>query len=360
MAVVPISGSAFVCDLSQPVQYTVAGAAGATYQWTATGGTVIAGQGTAQANVQFAAGATSYAVSVVPTSVFGCVGTAVTFPVAFDNPSVQLTAASVEATSNSQITLSFAAPGSANTPTPVQVLRRVAGQGSFAPVGTVPPTATSFTDNGVDAAANSYEYRLELTNGCGVIATSAQAQTIRLVASNTGTSGDEGSAALNWNAYVGFAVQEYRLYRSLDGGSPELLTTVSGATLQAAVPNGSAGSTAGAGFHHEFRVVAVSTDASPLLASSNTSSVDFANAVRSYNVITPNKDGLNDAFVIDNIGFYPGNSLRIFNRWGRQVFQTDNYQNSWGTGADVAPGVYYYLLSLPTGTTVNGLVEVVK
>ena len=82
---------------------------------------------------------------------------------------------------------------------PVQVLRRVAGSGTFASVGTVPTTATTFTDNNaVNASANSYEYQLSLTNGCGTANTTGVAQTIRLQATATPGPGgrNQGSTAL--------------------------------------------------------------------------------------------------------------------------------------------------------------------
>jgi gliding motility-associated-like protein len=351
-----VSGPTFVCDFNAPLTYTVANTPGATYQWTVTGGTLTAGQGTPQATVQFTPGASAYGVSAGQASAGGCPGPVASLPVVFDNPSVLLTLASVEAASNTAISFTFAAPGSANTPAAVQVLRRVAGQGTFAVVGNAPATATTYTDNGVDAAANSYEYRFELTNGCGTTVASALTQTVRLVAA---VAPDQASTLLTWNAYVGFPVQEYRIYRRLDGNAAELVTTVSGSTLQATIPTST--STTGGGFHHEFRVVAVGpADPTALLANSNTASVEFVNAVRAYNVITPDQDGRNDAFVIDNIGFYPGNSLRIFNRWGREVFKATDYQNNWGSDDSVASGVYYYLLELPTGTSTKGWVEVVK
>jgi gliding motility-associated-like protein/uncharacterized repeat protein (TIGR01451 family) len=65
------------------------------------------------------------------------------------------------------------------------------------------------------------------------------------------------------------------------------------------------------------------------------------------NVITPNGDGKNDAFVIVGIERYPGSVLLIYNRWGNQVFQSKNYQNEWrGTGLN--DGTYYYILKLNT------------
>ena len=64
--------------------------------------------------------------------------------------------------------------------------------------------------------------------------------------------------------------------------------------------------------------------------------------------------------VIDNIQLYPGNSLTIFNRWGRQVYATTNYQNNWGQEASLAAGNYFYLLKLPNGTSQKNWFEVVK
>jgi gliding motility-associated-like protein len=360
--VAAITGPVVVCDLRQPQAYAVATPlAGANYQWSATGGSVVAGQGTATATVQFVAGAGGYAVSVTPNSMLGCASAPTTVSVGLDAARVQLAVASVDAASNTSLTLGFAAAGQG----PVQVLRRVAGQGSFAAVGTVPATATTFTDTSVNAAASSYDYRLDLTDACGTTLSSSPAQTVRLQATNAGTTGtggrDQGATALSWNAYGGFPVRAYRIYRRLDGGAVALLDSVPGTVLQKTIPAAGAGGYTGAGFSQEFRVVAVSAATPALLASSNTAGVSFANAVRTYNVITPNGDKLNDVLVVDNIGLYPGNSLRIFNRWGREVYATTNYQNTWGPAADVAPGVYYYLLTLPSaGTTLKGWVEVLK
>jgi gliding motility-associated-like protein len=79
-----------------------------------------------------------------------------------------------------------------------------------------------------------------------------------------------------------------------------------------------------------------------------------------YNIVSSNRDGLNDVFTIKNVEFYPGNTLAIYNRWGRQVFSTTNYQNDWGRDPSVSPGVYSYLFRLPDGRVEKGWVEVVK
>ncbi|KAA9340298.1 T9SS type B sorting domain-containing protein [Adhaeribacter soli] len=77
-----------------------------------------------------------------------------------------------------------------------------------------------------------------------------------------------------------------------------------------------------------------------------------------YNIITPNDDGKNDAFVIENLKWYPQNELRLFNRWGMQVYQSKNYLNNWKAG-NVSAGIYYYLFTA-NGKAWKGWVEVVK
>jgi gliding motility-associated-like protein len=360
-----ISGSGFVCNVATPQQYSIANAtAGSSFQWTVVGGTVTSGQGTSQATVQF--GATGpYTVSAAETSgtPASCVGATATRTILLDNPTVVLTTASVDLASNARVILTLRAPASTNTPNQIQVMRRVAGSGTFASVGTVAASATTFTDNNaVDASGNSYEYRLDLTNGCGTLLSSPVSRTIRLQAVATPGPGgrDQGSTALTWNAYQGFTVDKYEIYRRSDAGTPVLVTTVSASTLQATVPNTDPNVTASSvGFDQNFRVVAVGTDAT-LRSNSNEANVKFANQTNTYNIITPNHDGLNDVLVIDNITLYPGNTFTVFNRWGREVYKTTNYQNNWGQDDNIAPGNYFYVLKLTNGTSIKNWFEVVK
>ncbi|MBN2648513.1 MAG: gliding motility-associated C-terminal domain-containing protein [Prolixibacteraceae bacterium] len=70
-------------------------------------------------------------------------------------------------------------------------------------------------------------------------------------------------------------------------------------------------------------------------------------------VFTPNNDGFNESFVIENLENYPDNQLVIFNRWGNKVYEQNNYQNDWAGHSNVKytlgdkplpVGVYYYVL----------------
>lgn len=67
-----------------------------------------------------------------------------------------------------------------------------------------------------------------------------------------------------------------------------------------------------------------------------------------YNVITPNGDGDNDTWIVDNIQAYPDAKVSIFNRYGMTVFEGTNYQNDWdGTYNDneLPDGAYYYIIT---------------
>ncbi len=65
---------------------------------------------------------------------------------------------------------------------------------------------------------------------------------------------------------------------------------------------------------------------------------------------SPNGDGINDVFEIVGIEQYPNCFIRIFDRWGEEVFQkiAYSYENAWDGKllGKVNPGVYFYVLEL--------------
>ena len=364
-----INGPRFICPGSDTLTYTVPAAnTTSSFRWAVSEGTIVDGQGTATINVAFPSGTTTpKAMSVTELSVFGCTGPPAIITVVPDNVEAPtLTVASVDAQDNGKVTIAFAVDNSQAAPNPVRVLRREAGStGPFTQVGTVAPTAITYTDATANATQTAYEYRLELINGCGnILGNPVNATTMRLTATATpGTGGrNQGSVQLSWNAYHGFMVSSYQVYQQNDNGGYTLATTVNGSTLQVTLINSLAGSTTGAGFNQCFRVIALSA-AGPtpsLAANSNTACVSFDNRLAFYNIITPNGDGQNDVLIIDNVTLYPGNSISIFNRWGQEVFSTSNYQNNWGGNANTTPGIYYYLFKLPNSTITKGWIEVIK
>ncbi|NUM31773.1 MAG: PKD domain-containing protein, partial [Bacteroidetes bacterium] len=71
-----------------------------------------------------------------------------------------------------------------------------------------------------------------------------------------------------------------------------------------------------------------------------------------HNVVTPNNDGKNDTWIIDNIEAYPDAVVSIVNRYGMEVFNKKGYKNEWdGTykapgGENLPDGAYYYIITM--------------
>lgn len=77
------------------------------------------------------------------------------------------------------------------------------------------------------------------------------------------------------------------------------------------------------------------------------------------NIITPNGDGVNDAFVLldpDKSSIW---QLEVFDRFGKSVYKSLTYNNKWDA-AGLMAGVYYYLLQDDKNRKLKGYVEVVK
>ena len=78
------------------------------------------------------------------------------------------------------------------------------------------------------------------------------------------------------------------------------------------------------------------------------------------NIITPNGDGTNEFFYIKGLEAIPDKKLTIFNRWGKPVFKSSDYQNDWN-GGKCADGVYYYVLIVPgIDKEINGTITILR
>lgn len=91
------------------------------------------------------------------------------------------------------------------------------------------------------------------------------------------------------------------------------------------------------------RITSIEKDSNPV----NNVSIDYKElpGMTIPNVFTPNGDGRNDTFSIPDLTQYKDNELMIVNRWGTNVYQTKNYQNSW-TGDMLDEGTYFYSLKV--------------
>ncbi|HVW96447.1 MAG TPA: gliding motility-associated C-terminal domain-containing protein [Mucilaginibacter sp.] len=82
------------------------------------------------------------------------------------------------------------------------------------------------------------------------------------------------------------------------------------------------------------------------------------------NTFSPNNDGVNDTWDIDALATYPGSSVKVFNRYGTQVYQSIGYSKPWDgkyNGSYVPRGTYYYIIDLKNDTpNLSGWVLIVR
>ena len=83
------------------------------------------------------------------------------------------------------------------------------------------------------------------------------------------------------------------------------------------------------------------------------------------NVFTPNGDGTNDVWVIHGLETYPDVTVKVFNRWGDSVFESDaGYTEPWdGTynGTDSPSATYYYIIVLGDDEDgISGTINIVR
>ncbi len=76
------------------------------------------------------------------------------------------------------------------------------------------------------------------------------------------------------------------------------------------------------------------------------------------NVFTPNDDLVNDSFEIRNLDV-DNAKMVISNRWGKEVYSSDDYRNNLWTADGVADGVYFYRLEVE-GEFYSGWIEVIR
>lgn len=99
-------------------------------------------------------------------------------------------------------------------------------------------------------------------------------------------------------------------------------------------------------------------------------SIDCAEAIPIgvHQLITPNGDGKNDAWVLEGLYLYPNHTVKVFNRWGGLVYEASPYLNDWkgtwdagsGDGSPLPSATYYYLFDpgLDSATPSRGFIEI--
>lgn len=88
----------------------------------------------------------------------------------------------------------------------------------------------------------------------------------------------------------------------------------------------------------------------PNLTNNTSTDQKEISGLRIPNAFTPNGDGKNDTFYIQNLESFESNEVTIINRWGSTVYHSNRYQNDW-TALGLADGTYFYIVKVKNGTS---------
>jgi gliding motility-associated-like protein len=84
-----------------------------------------------------------------------------------------------------------------------------------------------------------------------------------------------------------------------------------------------------------------------------------------YNILTPNNDGANDFLEIPCLYRYPEHELRVYNRWGDEVYHTTDYKQDWAgewRGNPLPAGTYFYFLRVfgENAQEIQGYITIIR
>lgn len=236
-----------------------------------------------------------------------------------------------------------------------RVTRAEKYSGPYLHIGTIPYSATTpitFTDNTAMTGLKSYYYRIVVIDTCGIEAkTSDIGKTIFVSVSRN----DDVSNTVRWSEYEIWlgGVGSYNLYRSIDGDIPTLLATIAPGNTEyldnvVQYVYSSEGqfcyyieALEGGGNIYGYRDTALSNYA----CTAQKPLVFIPNAINPSSKSIDNAEFNPSKYFVDAETY----SMSIYNRFGEQVFATNNTQQGWdGTykGEPVPGGVYVYLLKV--------------
>lgn len=317
-------------------RYSVLSTLGSTYDWIVTGGEISSGQGTNSITVNFTEG-NNATLSVKETASTGCVSQVFSIPIRIDNNKLQLLSIGFNPESEEERVLvnTSGVVGLRNTSIQIKEDGNERVQSISSDLTEVPTTAKEGLS--VSASAN---------NSCNKEQTTPAHQAMFLSASGSVKS---ENITLTWSPYVGWNnLPTYQIYRK-EGNSWVFMAEVVDTKVSLPIANDD--------FKQSFRIKAVYQN---LVSWSTMASIELGHEPEIPNVITPNGDGKNDSFIIGKLNLFKDNELVIFDRWGKTLYQQNNYQQDW-KAENLPTGTYYYLFRYEQGNKFKrGIIEVLK
>ncbi len=81
------------------------------------------------------------------------------------------------------------------------------------------------------------------------------------------------------------------------------------------------------------------------------------------NLFTPNGDGYNDLWIVNDPNIIPPFKVNVYNRSGNQVYSSNNYQNTWDGQYNENPlpqATYYYIIEDAAKIIFKGAITIIR
>jgi gliding motility-associated-like protein len=353
-----VSKQVAVCpQLFTGLTYQVAGLPGSVFSWTIIHGQIIsstADSSTITVNWD-AASLPAISLTVKETSLQNC-SAVLNIPLLYDASVIVFQSVSVQPEDERNIILHFEIKQRPNVSNMFTISRRpyLSDTGEWTVAGTVSQNDTQFTDRMLDTDNQSYEYKIAGKNQCSI---SLESDFHHSIVLNAAGNEEKELTELNWNSYTGWenGVKAYQIWRKLDD-EPDytLYATVRNSQLSYVSNN------AKEGFAHCYRIRAIESEGFESSSWSNEVCIEFEHALFVPNVITPNSDEKNDFWMIKNLELYPEHHISIYNRLGKEVYQTNTYRQNWN-GEGLSNGIYYFIIQTRRNNqTLKGWLHVLR
>ncbi len=335
-----IQGPMIVCDPDFLGRgYKVNGYPNSTYFWQVNQGTIVSGQDTDSATIDWMEADPAW-LKVVEISEFGCSGDTIFNKITLDKLVVEMLVVSV-GSPDDRMEISWKDVNSRSIPRNFEIQRRKASEMVWGSVSS--SSYLNYIDYPLNTDLNAFNYRVNVNDLCNVRKSTDVHTNVWLSGSKTE---DPYAVKMQFTPYSGFknGVRKYLLYRSVsdvDGGfqiydsfpNPKDLFYNNGLE----------------GYLQCYRVAAFEEGGNNQIGWSNEVCFNFAPTIYIPNAFTPNSDGLNDHFTI-SAGAIKTFDIQIFDRWGEKIWESNDYKGKGWDGTYLSNpaqmDVYAYVVKL--------------
>ncbi len=342
--------SSIICiDDTFNQQYTMSGFDSSSYVWQVTNGEITSGQGTKDIVINW--DLLDYKrFKIVETSKYGCISDTLEAVIFGDFSNPQINYINIEEDNMIRLYLQINKHWT-NPNLLFDISRRTLEPeiSDWEEIGFIAAYSNRFTDRGIDPQNNRYQYTFTIQNSCNVDLEAPYHSSIFLKADIVSIS-SSNEIQLNWNPYENWegGTGQYEVYSINTNGDYTYESTVNETRY---IPRGTE-----AFVEYCYIVKALNQD-EEIFSWSNQTCISKDDLISIPNVITPNGDGFNDVFEISNLSSYSNHQLTIYNRFGKPIFESNNYQNDWPND-DLNRGTYFY--SLKTISSNSGESKILK